>query len=386
MSRGQTAPSRVRVVLDTQVLLSQQTGTATYVRELERHLDELSDIELTTVHSRIPGVDSARPGRIARNLRDISWTEVGLPRTVRRLGADVLHAPAFFAPTWGAVPLVVTVHDLLFRLHPDQYRRWWRTYMELQLPSVLKRAAAIVVVSEQSRVDLVRSYDVSENRVHVVYLGVDHSRFRPLQAAVVGTRLARYGLDFGYILCIGALHKRKNVPELISAVAKCKADGTLANRKLVLAGPPSLGLSSETDVMKIIRQQQLETDVIRLGWVADEDLAALYNGASVLAFPSTDEGFGLPVVEAMACGTPVVAGPSAAVAEVTGGAAHYVPSSDPTAIARALAEILTQPRLRSDLVGRGLQRSSKFDWRMTANQTSEIYRDVANRASAAPGG
>lgn len=382
MSQVPAPPPRVRVVLDTQPLLSQETGTRTYVRELKRHLLELPDIDLITVQSRtyLPGDDP--PGRVGRNLRDIAWTELGLPRSVRRLRPDVLHAPAFFAPKWGSVPLVVTVHDLLFRLNPEQYRLWWRVYMELQLPRVLKRAAAIVVDSEESRRHLIDTFDVCDGRVHVVHLGVDHSRFQPMEAATVARHLARYDLDAGYILFIGALQERKNVPQLVRAVARLKAEGILGNRKLVLAGPPALGLSAETEVMAVIKQHQLESNVVSLGRVADEDLASLYNGACVLAFPSSEEGFGLPVVEAMACGTPVVAGSSAAVAEVAGGAAHLLTSSDADALAQALDGVLTQPRLQADMRGRGLIRSLAFDWRVTAAQTAEVYRGVLN--SAAP--
>jgi len=365
-------------VLDTQPLLSQETGTGTYVRELKRQLERLPDIDLITVQSRISPPGENPPGRVARNLRDIAWTELGLPRSVRRLRPDVLHAPAFFAPKWGVVPLVVTVHDLLFRLYPEQYRQWWRVYMELQLPRVLKRAAAIVVVSEQTRQQLVSAYDISVARVHVVHQGVDHVRFQPIEAATVGRHLARYGLDPGYILFIGALHRRKNASQLVHAVARLKAEGSLGNRKLVLVGPPALGLSAEADVMALVKQHRLESNVCTLGWVADEDMAALYNGASVLAFPSSEEGFGLPVVEAMACGTPVVAGASAAVREVGGGAVHTLPSSNPVALAHALSAVLSQRRLRADLRERGLTRSSTFDWARTAAQTAEVYRNVVN--------
>jgi glycosyltransferase involved in cell wall biosynthesis len=318
---------------------------------------------------------------VARNLRDIAWTELGLPLSVRRLRPDVLHAPAFFAPKWGGVPLVVTVHDLLFRLHPEQYRRWWRLYVEMQLPRVLRRAAAIVVDSEQTRQQLVRDYNIPGAPVHVVHLGVDHARFQPLELAAIGRPLARYGLEPGYILFIGALHRRKNATQLVQAVARLKAEGILGNRKLVLVGPRALGLTAENDVMAVIRRHQLESNVCTLGWVADEDLPALYNGACVLAFPSSEEGFGLPVVEAMACGTPVVAGTSEAVKEVAGGAAHLLASSNPTALAQALAGVLTKPRLHADLRERGLIRSLAFDWGLTATRTADVYRSVVNGAA-----
>jgi glycosyltransferase involved in cell wall biosynthesis len=371
----------IRVAWDGQLAGRNQTGTGVYASQLLRHLRQSTSLEVRVLQGGyLPLPLGGVAGRAIRTLTGMAWTHAAMPVAVERLRADVLHAPAFVAPLWGSCPLVVTIHDTIYRRFPEQYAGWWLTYMNLVMPRVVARAAAVIVGSNHAKRDLVRDYGADPARVHVVYYGVDRQRFRPVTEPHRELSLGEFGITREYVLHVGALVTRKNIPLLLEAVARLKGGGQWGKRQLVLAGRASPGMPGAEAIHAAVTRLGLTNEVVFVGHAPDSVLPTLYAGASVLAFPSRYEGFGFPLIEAMACGTPVVAAAGSSVSEVVGTAGRLVAGDDPGALACALHEVLGDQDMRERLRARGLQRAAEFTWERTAQQTADVYREVVAKS------
>lgn len=290
----------------------------------------------------------------------------------RRLRLDVVHDLTGLAPF--IVPSrahrMITVHDLISYL-PDGtndladdliQRRW--------LPFAARAADAVVTVSATTRTDVERFLGVAPERIHVAHHGVD-PRFRVLTPDVIEPALARIGVRPGYVLFVGSASRRKNLPTLLDACRRLWSSGT--DVPLVVAGPARPEAIADADA-------DIEAGrIIPLGYVAEDDLPALYNAAAVLAFPSSYEGFGLPVLEAMRCGTPVVAGRGGALPEVVGAAGVLVTPTDDAAMADALSRLLRDEEHHRSFRELGLAHAERFTWSSTARQTAAVYRQITSR-------
>jgi glycosyltransferase involved in cell wall biosynthesis len=331
----------LRVGIDTSPLALTRAGTARYLEALLEQLERDNDLELRRYHFG----GRSRPGKIAR---DVGWYLAALPLLARRDDADVLHCPTFRAPLRSPLPLVVTVHDLALLRHPEAFNRWARSYGRLTLPQVARTAADVIAVSEFTKGEVVELLGVAPERVHVVRHGVAP----PFEAAGPAE-------DGDYVLAVSTLEPRKNLARLLDGFRCGGLDGT----ELRIAGARGWG------------GVRVEAEGARwLGEVADEELARLYRGARCLAYVSLYEGFGLPILEAMACGTPVVTTAWGACAEVAGDAAVLVDALDPDAIGAGLAEALGR---REELVAKGLERAREFSWEKAARETADVYRRAA---------
>ena len=330
----------LRVGIDVSPLAQTRAGTARYVNELTAALGGEPEVEL-----RRYGFGGG--GRSVAALRDAVWYPAVLPARARRDGVDVLHCPTFRAPLRSPTPLVVTFHDLAVFRHPDAFNAWTRRYSALMVPRVARAATAIVAVSEFTKRELIELLGMPAEKVRVIPNGVAAS-FRREGSASEGD----------YVLAVSTLEPRKNLPRLVEAYRRASLNGL----ELLVAGARGWG-----DV-------RVEGDGIRLlGEVQDDELARLYRGARCVAYVSLYEGFGLPVLEAMACGAPVVAGRNEASEEIAGSAAVLVDPLDPDAIAAGLAEAIGR---RDELRQRGLERARTFHWREVARATVEVYREA----------
>lgn len=290
----------------------------------------------------------------------------------RRLSLDVLHDLTGLAPF--VVPArargVITVHDLISYLPDgtndladDLVQRHW-------LPRAARRVDAIITVSATTGHDVEHFLGVPSDRVHVAHHGVD-PRFRVLESDVVDDWLHGQRLSPGYVLFVGSASPRKNLPALVNACRRLWSAGV--NAPLVVAGPARV-----EDVPGA--HADIAAGRIRsLGYVAEPDLPALYNAAAVLAYPSSYEGFGLPALEAMSCGTPVVAGRGGALSEVIGSAGVLVAPTDDDEIAHAIGRILSDESHRCSLREHGLRHAQHFTWSATASRTVAVYRQIAGR-------
>ena len=331
---------RLRVGIDVSPLALTRAGTARHIRSLLAALDG----EPVEVRPYAFGGSS----RMLVPARDLGWYLAALPLRAARDGAGVLHCPSHRAPVRSSVPLVVTVHDLAVLRHPQTFNRWTRTYTRLALPRVAQAARRVIAVSEFTRRELVELLDVPEEKVRVIPNAVA-APFRPDGEAARGD----------YVLAVATLEPRKNLPRLVEAFHRSSLNGC----QLVVAGMRGWG-----------GVELNGRDVRWAGFVPDQQLAALYRGARAVAYVPLYEGFGMPVLEAMACGAPVVAAQTAALPEVADDAAVLVDPSDPAAIAAGLAEAIER---RDELRQRGLERARAFDWAASARATVEVYREAA---------
>jgi glycosyltransferase involved in cell wall biosynthesis len=319
----------MKVALDVSPLRLTRAGSARYVEGLREALRS---------HVELGELAWGGSGRATAAVRDTVWYPVALPRAAR--GADVLHCPTFRGPARSRVPLVVTVLDLAVLRHPELFNRWNRTYSRLIVPRVVRAARQLVAISEFTKRELVELLRVDPERVTVI--GVPP---RPSLEAE-GPRA-----DGDYVLAVGTLEPRKNLARAAEAARR-------AGVELRVVGARGWG--------------DVSTNGVRwLGEVGDDELDALLRGARALVYPSLYEGFGIPILEAMAVGTPVVTSRGGATEEVAGGAAVLVDPHDEGSIAAGLEEA---DRKRDELRAQGLERARAFSWDDVAERTVAVYR------------
>jgi len=269
---------------------------------------------------------------------------------------------------------LLTVHDLSFVRDPASAAPGLRDYLEVVVPRSVARADHILADSAATRSDLIELYRTPPEKITVLYCGI-HAAFRPVSdAQTLAAVRDRYGLGSApFILAVSTLQPRKNYTRLIQAFARLPDQST----NLVIAG--GKGWLFET-IFSEVERLRLRERVIFPGFVADADLPALYSAARLLAYPSLYEGFGLPMLEAMACGTPVVASTASCLPEVAGDAARLVSPTDVEALAAALDQVLTDEALRRDLAAKGHARAGQFTWEHAARQLLATYRELTERA------
>jgi glycosyltransferase involved in cell wall biosynthesis len=310
------------------------------------------------------------------------WLLGYLPLRLRRLGVDVYHGPAVFLPLVKlGYRTVVTIHDLVSFLFPETVPRKYALYMRLMTRLAVRSADRIIAVSGSTRDDLTRILRVPEEKVAVIHEAVAPEFAETGDPAVVRTVLERYDIRPPYCLFVGNLEPRKNLSRLIEAFGRLRGRGVAGGARplqLVLVGTRGWLYSS---IFATVANQGASPDIVFTGYVPAADLPALYAGAACFVFPSLYEGFGLPVLEAMAAGTPVVASRVGAIPEVAGDAALLVDARRPDELADAIATVVSDSTLRDRLVSRGRARARLFTWEAVARQTLAVYES----ARAEPG-
>ena len=308
------------------------------------------------------------------------WMLVGLPRAARRAGVDVLHAPAYTAPFWSAIPVVLTIHDVSYARHPE----WYPYRRDLIRRAFYRRSArsatAIITDSTFSSSEIRAAYGVAADRVTVVPLGVEATfaaQDSPPKEHTVPCELPG-GVTLPFVLHVGDLHERRNLAVLLDAVLEARRrSGAPTAMSLVLAGVDR-GVGDA--LCARASAAGAPQAVARLGAVDEAQLLALYRSATALVYPSLYEGFGLPLVEAMACGTPVIASRVASMPEVVGDAGLLLDPHDVTAWADAIMRVASDRTLHDRLRRQGLERAAEFTWERTARLTLDVYRRVARGA------
>ena len=369
----------IRIGIDGRAFASPAAGVRRYVNGLTRALLALGEsLEVVALGGRDssalpPGVGYvAEPPHPPTNL---GWTLVGLPRAARRAAVDVIHAPAYTAPFWSPVPVVLTIHDVSYERHPQwyPYRRDWARRAFYRSSAHI--ASHILTVSRFSATEITAAYRIPAERMTVAPHGVDDT-FTPADSDLLGELPT--GVSQPYLLHVGDLHERRNLTMLVDAVlaARRHASEAFQTLSLVLAGADR-GVGDA--VLGIAARAGAADAVIRLGPVSEKRLRTLYRGAIALVYPSLYEGFGLPLVEAMTCGTPVIASNTASMPEVLGGAGILVDPTDGRAWASAIIDVVHNERTRSRLRAAGLRRAVEFTWDRTAKITLDAYRRVLER-------
>jgi len=327
-----------------------------------------------------------------RQSRNISWLSPRAIKTiwynrrfVRKLNklGDSVHLPNQHLGRYGnclKVPYIITVHDLIryFDLEDSEEdeafiylpNRRYRHYLNLDYEGI-RKAMRIIAVSQSTKDDLMEHLGIADERISVVYEGIDHSLFQP-----VSQRIYKYP----YILFVGSEQPRKNLTTLLKAFSQLKSEPIFKKLKLVKVGKAGgQGADFRNQTMDVVESLHLSNDVIFTDFVPETDLPAYYSGAEVFVLPSLYEGFGFPVVEAMACGCPVITSNTSSLPEVVGKAGIMVDPHDADSLAQAMRHVLTDSKLSNNMIGRGLKQSKKFTWEKAAKQTLDIYSEVEKR-------
>lgn len=379
----------MRIGIDARTLSGRYTGDRTYWRGLIGGLAAVDAVSEYVLYTRLPLDGDPPPGlganvswrQVAAPQGDALWMLAGWPRALKADRIDVAHTQ-YNVPLLGApCPVVTTVHDVSFRVHPDLFLPRDRWILSTLVPRSMRKAARVVAVSESTRRDILRFYpQVPKDNVRVVLEAAD-ARFRPPIGGQETARIAankRLGLDDRpYLLAVGVLQPRKNLALLLDAFALVKLglkiEGRPPPHRLIIAG--KRGWLDDTDAQMAALPEEVTRDIALAGYVADDDLPTLYGGADALCYPSRYEGFGLPPLEAMACGCPVLCSRSSSLPEVVGDAGILLPPDDSDAWARALGKLLSVPPILARWRERGPARAALFSWKKAARETLEVYKE-----------
>ncbi|MGI8671090.1 MAG: glycosyltransferase family 4 protein [Luteitalea sp.] len=368
----------MRVAIDIRKL--HDYGIGTYVRNIVTQLARLDTAGEYVLICRPEDLDFTRTlGPNVRGVISLAGNyslreQFSIPSIVRRERADVFHAPHYVLPPLVTCPAVVTIHDCIHLMFPQYLPSrlaygYARTFMWI----ATHRSSHVLTVSEASKRDILRFYRIPPDKITVAYNAIDEQFHQLAAPEDIARTQERFQLHDPFVLYVGNIKPHKNVERLIEAFALFRA-GPLANTKLLIIGDE---ISKYPTLRRAVRRGKLHKHVRFLGFVDDHTLAALYRLATVFAFPSLYEGFGLPPLEAMASGTPVVTSNVSSLPEVMGDAAILVDPREPTAIAHGLRRALLDTTLREQLRERGLVRAAHYSWPRTTETILRIYREVA---------
>lgn len=303
------------------------------------------------------------------------WREhILLPLACRREGVDLLHCPKSAVPYFSPCPTVVTLHDLIPIRHPETEKAAARIYWRIQIPVAARRSSFVITDSEHARGEILEDFNLPPEKVAAVMLGFDPLMTGERNIDKTETVRARYGLPENYILYVGTIQPRKNIISLIEAYNLLRQRREVAP-KLVIVGRKGWLYDS---LFERIKALGLSDEIIFTGFVPDEELPSIYDGAIIFAYLSLFEGFGLPPLEAMACGVPVIASNTTSIPEVVGDAALTVTPTDINSIVNAMETILESPELAERLKTKGLERVKLFSWEKCAQETLDIYKKTAD--------
>lgn len=385
--------TRFRVALDARRLSGQKRGIGQYVHELARHLpSQAPDIEFLLFVDRhldagsIPDgcreVLVGRPhGKSIKKFRDIGarvhsilWMNVLLPLALRREAVDVFHGTNYALPMSTKCRTVATIHDMIAVRVPGAFEPAYQRYAQSLIPRVARQADHIVAVSHATKRDITELIDVGPDDVSVVYHGVGDEFLGPLDQNYLNEVKVGLALPERFVLHVGAVERRKKLETLLEACAGLLRKGLLD--AVVLAGEAGY---RARDVKRTSIKLGIENRVLYAGYVEQRLLPGLYTLARAVSLASAYEGFGMPVIEAMACGTPVVTSNVSSLPEIAGDAAVLVPPGDEDALARAIESLLTDSDLRRRMIALGRVRAASFRWAVTAAKHVEVYRRVLAR-------
>lgn len=370
----------MRIGIDLHSVTEFMQGSRTYIVNLVEHLlklDKDNEYYLYITHRNTATEDHFRQEnvhfrRVVPHLKFVR-IPVSLPVILAKDKIDVFHCQ-YMAPPILKIPYVVAIHDIIHEYLPQYYPKTLGTLMRMVYPMSARRAQRVLTISKNSKEDLKKFYRIPENRIVVTYLAAADD-FRTIPPDKTTNQvLARYGIDGEYVLFVGRLEPRKNISGLISAFHAVLQYGNVPY-KLVIAGMKDY---QHEQLYSLVTSLDLEKSVIFTGRVEDNDLPLLYNGASLFVYPSFAEGFGIPPLEAMACGVPVITSDVSSLPEVVGDAGILINPNDIQELSTAIYTVLSDKSLQAKMKTKGLARAGEFTWGKTAEATLAVLQDVYN--------
>ena len=373
----------MKICVDISPAVQGHAGIGRYAQEL---LTSLTQVDAANEYlafyngparAQVPAPLAALPRRRTRLPNKVWQAEVALAHLLHwphdRLfrGVDLFHATDNLLPYLGRVKSVFTLYDFAFHHYPETLSAPNRRYLLSMMPRFLRAADRVIAISASTKRDALRVYGLDDSRVTVVYAGVRAS-FRPAPSAARAAVAQKHNLPARFILALGTIEPRKNLVTLLEAYRWLKTRGL--GLKLVVAG--RVGWLAQATLQRL-RSLGLEGEVLLPGYIPDEDLPALYSAAALLAYPSLYEGFGLPVLEALACGTPVVCSDASSLPEVAGDAALMVNPLDVAAWGQAITRVLADEDLREEMRIKGLAQAARFSWERAAQETLAVYGSLS---------
>ena len=343
----------MKIALDGMPLASQLTGVGHYTRELARNLAVVAPSDSFTFIE-------------PRGLLKRRWWSLGLPLHLLRNSFDVFHGTNYEIPLWSRLPTVVTIHDLSLLLNSEVHEQQLVKRARWRLPLMAKKASGIITPSNSVKMEVCEAFGINPEKVAVTP-EAPRTAFKRREDPEL---LNRLGIDRDFILFVGTIEPRKNLRRLVEAFDRLLRNTSLSP-KLVIAGGQGWLMN---DFDSFIKRKGLEDRICLTGYLQDEDLCALYSSCRAFVYPSLYEGFGLPPLEAMACGAPVITSRIPSLMETVGSAARLVDPNDIDDLARAIAEMLSEEHVREHYAELGRKHVRKFSWEQTARQTLEVYR------------
>lgn len=375
----------MKVGIELQPCLNNKSGIGVYTYELTKRLQNFNDIELegnifnflnrTDIRSDVEGLNFRKNicSFLSYRFYKIAWRYLPIKYNfLFRTKVEIYQFFNFIIPPKVPGKTITAIHDLTYILCPDSMKAKRRKRLENDMKKTVNRADYIITVSECSKRDIIKYLKVDESKIQVIYNGVDEVYKKMLNHEIIDEIKKKYNIDGKYLLYLGTLEPRKNIETIIKAYNlfnKCNNE----NIKLVLAGKKGWLYD---DIFKLIKEFKIEDKVIFTDYVDDDDKPALYQGAEIFLFPSLYEGFGIPVVEAMASGTPVITSNSSSLPEVAGEAAIITDPMDYKEISRSIERILNDSELRENMINEGIKQADKFNWDESAEKLKKLYYDV----------
>lgn len=363
----------MRVGIDIHCVGYRQTGNETYTLNLARHLPAAAGVEYRFYHT-TPEPPPGLPGLCRRVRPHNPFVRIpfSFPWVLARDRIDIAHFQ-YVLPPLLPCRAVLSIHDISFEFHPEFFRRATLLRMKTLVAFAVRQAHHVITISEFSRQAILSRYRLPEEKVSAIHNGVSPAFRRLPDTGAVAAVLARHGIRAPYLLAVGNLEPRKNISRLVQAFHLLATQNRLGHT-LVLAGQDAFAADA---IHRQVEALGLAGRVRATGYLPEEDLVALYNGADLFVYPSLYEGFGIPPLEAMACGVPVVAARSSSLPEVCGDAALYVDPLSSGEMAEGIRHVLENSAERAGLIDRGFTRASRFSWQETAAKTAAVYREMA---------
>jgi glycosyltransferase involved in cell wall biosynthesis len=370
----------MKIGIEGRTLQGNRYGVARYLTNLLANLTQIDHENeyLVYLSNEIEplGIDRSNLDfKIIKMRPGILWRHLRLPMTMRADGVGLHFSPSYMLPLVKVCPSVVVVHDITFKVHPEWFSADKRFRFDDVFWREVRRAERIVTVSEHSKIDIVECLSVDPGRVVVIQEAADEA-FRPVDdEEKLRDIREKFGVSEGFVFTVGSIHTRRNLIRLIEACVKASSDFGIDPMLLIVGSPAPF--SPPVDIRGTAQSCGISDKVVNAPYVSEEELLLLYNACGLFVYPSLYEGFGLPVIEAMACGTPSVCSNTTSIPEVAGQAVVYFDPESVEEMADAIGRGLTDEALREELARKGPERASTFSWRRAAEETLAVFNKVA---------